>query len=264
MPYDFFNRVPLWAFVVFIELITLLPIEVGQRFGARRRRRAEHEPDGPVGSVVGAALVLLGFIVALTLGAATTRFDSRKEALIDGVNAIETAYRNALLLPDPHAAEVRALLRQYVEIRLEMPKLYHDAERLRELDGRVRMLMRSLFAHAEALAKSDRNSEVYAMFTSSLNEVFQIHNKRIILGGQFRIPILIWVVLFIETIVTMFGVGFQFGLVGNRSWVSNALLALTFALVMVVIFELDQAGRGLINVSSQPMYDLHERMTAQP
>src|SRR5262249_8296106 len=81
MSYEhFLDRLPLWAFVVLIELITLVPIEVGQRFGAKRRQRPEHEPDGPVGNVVGAALILLGFIVALTLGTATSRFDSRKEA----------------------------------------------------------------------------------------------------------------------------------------------------------------------------------------
>src|SRR3954451_10392597 len=103
MSYDhFLDHVPAWVFVIAVELITLLPIELGQRLGARRRRRREHEPEAPVGNVVGATLSLRGFMVALTLGGATARFDARKAALIDGVNAIETAYRNASLLPEPH------------------------------------------------------------------------------------------------------------------------------------------------------------------
>src|SRR5262245_39154423 len=180
----FLDRVPLWAFFVFVALITLLPIEGGLRLGARRRRLADHEPEGPVGNVVGATLVLLGFMVALTLGAATARFDARKEALITGVNAIETAYRNAALLPEPHPGEIRKLLREYVEIRLDLPQLFDEPERLRELDTRIRTLQEALWSHARALAKEDRSSEIYALFTSSLNEVFQIHNKRVILGAH--------------------------------------------------------------------------------
>jgi hypothetical protein len=256
------DQVPVWAFFMFVGLITLLPIEGGLRLGARRRRNAEHEPEGPVGNVVGAALVLLGFMVALTLGAATARFDARKEALIDGVNAIETAYRNAGLLPEPHTGEIRTLLREYVEIRLEMPKLYDEPAKLRELDTRVRSIQKLLWAHAEALAKADRSSEIYSLFTASLNDVFQVHNKRVILGAHYRIPFLVWVVLMLVTVICMFGVGFHFGLVGNRSVIANLLLALTYALVMTILFDLDQPGKGLIDVSQQPMYDLHERLRA--
>jgi len=265
MAFDhFLDRVPVWAFVIFIELITLVPIEIGHRLGKRRQRKTEHEPEGPVGNVVGATLVLLGFMVALTLGAATSRFDARKEALIDGVNAIETAYRNATLLPDPHPAEVRALLRDYVEIRVQMPAAYGDPDKLHEFDARIRVLQKSLWSHAEVLARADRSSETYTYFTSSLSDVFQLYNKRIILSAQFRIPFLLWAVLDLVTMVTMFGVGFQFGLAGNRSHIANAVLGLTFAMVMVTIFDLDQSGRGWIAVNQQPMMELRAQMRANP
>jgi hypothetical protein len=258
-----FDLVPVWAFFIFIELIALLPMEVGQRMGARRRRLDEHEPEGPVGNVVGATLALLGFMVALTLGAATARFDTRKEALIDGLNAIETAYRNAALLPDPHRTESRRLLREYVKVRLAMPELFSDPEQLGKLDAQIRSLEDSLWLHAEALARDDRSSEIYALFATSLNEVFQIYNKRIILGAVYRIPLVVWIVMIIVTIIATFGVGFQFGLVGNRSLIANLTLALTFALVMAIIFDIDQPGKGLIGVNQQPMNALYERMQAQ-
>ena len=259
----FLDGVPVWAFFIFISLITLVPIEVGQRLGARRRRMTEHEPEGPVGNVVGATLALLGFMVALTVGAATNRFDIRKEALIDGVNAIETAFRNAALLPEPHKSESRKLLREYVEVRLTMPKLFGAPDQLRPLDMRIRAIQQSLWSHAEALAKEDRSSEIYALFTSSLNEVFQVHNKRVIIGAVQRIPLLVWAVLMIVTIISTLGVGFQFGLAGNRSPMANLMLALTFALVMTLIFDLEQPGKGLIDVNQQPMYDLYERLRTQ-
>jgi hypothetical protein len=146
--------------------------------------------------------------------------------------------------PSPHKGEIPKLLREWVEIRLEMVKLFDEPDELRKLDARVRSLQQSLGSHAEALSKEDRNSEIYALFVSGLNEV-QVHNKRVILGAEYRIPFLVWVVLMVVTIVTMFGVGFQFGLVGNRSVIANLMLALTFNLVMTIIFDLDQPGKGL-------------------
>ena len=109
----------------------------------------------------------------------------------------------------------------------QIPKLYGDPDQLRTLEARIRSLHRSLWSHAEALAKEDRSSEIYALFTSSLNEVLQIHNKRVIIGALHRIPLLVWMVLMIVTIISTLGVGFQFGLAGNRSLIANLLLALT-------------------------------------
>jgi hypothetical protein len=257
------DSVPVWAFFFLITLIALVPIEVGLYLGARRRKNSGNEPDGPIGGVVGATLALLGFMVALTVGSATARFDARKESLIDGINAIDSTFRNAALLPEPHESEIRKLLLEYVQIRRDMPQLYSEPERMRALDTRVRELQRLLWSHAEALANEDRSSEVYAMFTASLNEVIQVHNKRIIIGAQHRIPFLVWVVLIIVTIITMLGVGFHFGLTGTRSLIANLMLAVTFSLVLTLIFDLEQPGKGWVGVSQQPMHDLYERLRAQ-
>lgn len=254
---------PVWLFFLLFGIAVMLPIEAGQRLGARRRQKEDHEPDGPVGNVVGATLALLGFMVALTVGAASARFDARKEALIEGVNAIETAFRNAALVPEPHKSECRTMLRDYAEMRVGLTQLYGDPDRLKVLDAKIRANQQALWAHAEILAKVDRSSEIYALFTASLNDVIQIHNKRVIIGAQFRIPVLVWAVLIIVTVITMLGVGFQFGLAGNRSVIANLLLAFTFTLVMTLIFDLDQPGKGLIDVNQQPMQELYERLRDQ-
>lgn len=95
------------------------------------------------------------------------------------------------------------------------------------MDARARALYGALWSQAEALAAADRNSEIYSLFASSLNEVLKVHNARIVLGAQHRIPLLIWVVMFVVT----------------------------------VIFDLDQPGKGLIDVSQRPMYELRDRIT---
>lgn len=254
------DQIPVWLFFVVIVAFALLPIEVGQRIGERRRRIDNHEAEGPVSNVVTAMLALLGFMVALTLGAATVRFDERKETLIEAVNAIETVYRNAGLLPEPHKTEARKLIREYVDIRVHIADAYSRPDELKAREDRIASIRESLWSHAEALGVEDRSSENYALFSSSLNEVFQTHNKSVILGAVYRIPVMVWGVLLLVTVITTLGVGFQFGLVGARSPMASLTLALTFALVMTIIFDIDEPGKGMIAVNQQPLFDLQHRM----
>lgn len=258
--YRIMDHVPMWGFVGGVFLITIGSLEIGHRLGVRRKRAAKHEREGPVSTVAGATIGLLGFMVALTLGAAASRLDSRKDAMIDGVNAIEAAYRVAGLVPEPHKSGARGLLREYVAVRVEMPSAFGSPDELRRLDERAKELQQALWSHAEALALADRNSEAYSQFASSLNEVFGVYNRRIILGAQQRIPLLVWSVLLLVTIVAMANVGFAFGLTGGRSVVAD--VALTFTMVMAVIFDLDQPGKGLIDLNQQAMHDLNGRLSA--
>ena len=62
--------------------------------------------------------------------------------------------------------------------------------------------------------------------------------------------------------VAMVAVGFQFEIVGSRRInTANIALAMTFALVLLVAFDLDRAGEGLIHVNQQPMIDLYQSMS---
>lgn len=72
------DRVPVLLFLIAFAMLVLLPIEVGQRLGAHRRRKTDHEPEAPVGNVAGATLALLAFMTALMVGAAISRVDNRK------------------------------------------------------------------------------------------------------------------------------------------------------------------------------------------
>jgi len=42
---------------------------------------------------------------------------------------------------------------------------------------------------------------------------------------------------------------------------ANLALAVTFALVMLLVFDLDRAGEGFITVNQQPMIDLYQAMS---
>ena len=94
-----------------ILLVVLLSVECGYRLGKFRRSRTELEKDAPVGTIVGATLGLLAFILAFTFGLAAARFDTRRQVLLDEANAIGTTYLRAGMLPE-RGEKIRNLLQE--------------------------------------------------------------------------------------------------------------------------------------------------------
>jgi hypothetical protein len=128
------DALPLWALFISILLVVLLSVECGYRLGKYRRGRQEQEKEAPVGTVVGATLGLLAFILAFTFGLAAARFDTRRQVLLDEANAIGTTYLRAGMLPE-RGEEVRRLLRDYVSARLEAVRSGNIAEGIRRSEN---------------------------------------------------------------------------------------------------------------------------------
>src|SRR4029450_12067756 len=109
---------PLWGLFLTVVVLVLAAIEGGYRLGGYRPRQPGREKEAPVGAMVGAMLGLLAFMLAFTFGMAASRFDTRKQLVLDEANAIGTTYLRSAMLPD-RRDEIRALLRSYGDGRLE-------------------------------------------------------------------------------------------------------------------------------------------------
>ncbi len=242
-------------------VLAILAIESGFMLGQTNREKIQPEQLTPIATVVGAVLAMMAFVIALTFGEANSRFDARKVALLEDVTSIQTAYLRANLVPEPHRTTVRSLLRDYVQVRAGIVHAYGEPDTLRLVEQRANVLQDLMWSHVEALAEEQQNSEVSVMFVRSLNDVFNMHTKRVVLGAYYRIPTAMWLALILASGVAMFAVGFQFGIGGNRRiHTANFALALTFAMIMVLAFDLDRAGEGLISVNQQPMLELNRSM----
>src|SRR5436189_2549739 len=111
------DALPLWGVFIAILFVVLISVECGYRLGKYRRSQREQEKEAPVGTMVGATLGLLAFILAFTFGLAASRFDTRRQVLLDEANAIGTTYLRAGML-SKQGEQIRALLRDYVDARL--------------------------------------------------------------------------------------------------------------------------------------------------
>ena len=116
---NFFNVIPIWGLFLATATVVLISLEAGYRLGRYRGALAEHEKEGSTGTMVGATLGLLAFLLAFTFNMASSRYDARRQAFLGEVNAIGNAFLRADLLQEPYRSKTRDLFRQYVDLRLE-------------------------------------------------------------------------------------------------------------------------------------------------
>jgi hypothetical protein len=252
--------IPLWGvFALTIGFVFLL-VEVGFLLGAARRRRSEDVKDASVGQMVGATLGLLAFMLAFTFGMAATRYDNRRALVMQEANAIQDAYLRAELLPQQQRAEIRSLLRRYVETRIS----WSGAEQVHEAIAESEAVQQRLWSHAVALGQEHPNSVMIGLFVFSVNELIDLHTKRVKAGLKSRIPFVIFSMLFFVTSLANASVGYLAGIAGKRANLVSVALVLAYASVFYLIIDLDRPHGGLLIASQQPLHDLRQRISVSP
>ncbi|HZZ80435.1 MAG TPA: hypothetical protein VFE62_18170 [Gemmataceae bacterium] len=251
------DAIPLWLYFTLIVAVCLLAIESGYRFGRWRHQRAAEEKDAPVGAMVAAILGLLAFMLAFTFSLAATRFDLKRQAVLEEANAIGTTYLRTRLLPEPQRDEIADLLREYVDLRLRGVNEGNVAE---TVAGSEKIQTQLWSKAIEASKNKEANPVLTALFLQSLNETIDLHAKRVQVGVRNRIPSSIWFSLFALAVISMTAIGYQSGLCFARRSPAMLGLALAFAGILYLIADLDRGREGFLVVSQQALVDVQKSM----
>lgn len=247
---------PLWLLSLLVIAIVLVSNEVGWRLGSHQQQMQGIEGKTPISAPVGATMGLLAFLLAFTFGMAATRFDSRKQAVMQEANAIGTAYLRTSFLPEQPRAEARQILRDYAALRSGgIATILSDAGMTQAADMQNRLW--AIVSDAMLAA----NTEALSLLTQSVNEIIDLDTIRVTINRN-RIPASIWIMLVMVVVFSMASLGYEFGLAGGRSWVLTILMAIAFTAVITLIADLDRSQIGLLQVSQQPLLDVLDRMSA--
>lgn len=247
---------PLWGLAVMAAALLWLALEAGYRAGQWRHSQAPGEKDQAVGAMVASILGLLALVLGFTFSLSASRFEARRQVVLEESNAIGTAYLRARLLPQPQQTEVARLLEEYADVRVR--RLQEG--KVEEVIFRSEFLHEQLWNEASAAAEQNPNSIMTGVFIQSLNEVIDLHAKRVLVGVRSRIPIVIWAGLYVLSLLGVSCVGYTSGLtVARRSPVMLAVV-IAFSLVLYLIADLDRGQEGLLRVSQQAMVDVQRSM----
>jgi len=250
------DLLPLWGVFFVTFLLVFISEESGFRFGRRRIRSEEETKDPSMGSMVGATLGLLAFMLAFTFSMASSRYDTRRHLIRDEANAIQTAYLRADFVSEPRRTEIQRLLREYVDVRLAGVRQPDP----RPAIARSEEIHHQLWVLTAAEGNRTPGSIVVGLYINTLNELIDLHTKRVQAGLRSRIPSVIIYALYFVTVLAMASVGYLAGLTGKRNHFVTGALVLAFSSVMLLIIDLDRPHEGLLKVNQQVLIDLQKKL----
>ena len=247
--------------LVVTELFVLLLVatELGFRRGRVIRGSLEDPAKSELTILQGAMVGLLSLLLAFTFAMAESRFETRRQLVLEEANAIGTTYLRAQALAQRNQAKVVPLLREYAANRLRYYAAGLDPEKLNEVNQQTQQLQTELWSQAMDAINQDPHSIPAGLFISSLNEVIDLHTKRDI-ARQNHVPQAVLLLLFLVAILAMGIVGFGCGIGDWRNLSVTVTMCLIISLVILVIMNLDRPRRGFIRVSQQSMVDLQNSM----
>jgi hypothetical protein len=210
--------------------------------------------------LVGSLLALMAFLLAVTMGMAADRFDTRRGLVVAEANAIGTAYLQADYLPQPATDEMRALLREYLPLRIAGDK----TEPVQANIARSRELHAEMWRIAAEVARSGHSPDLVSSFGESLTEIVALNESRIVSGLYARVPETILLILLAGSALALGMVGYSGGLSGRRSILSAVVLVVALGAVMTLVMDLDRPQEGFLRVSQQALLDVQSWIGLPP
>lgn len=254
---EILDSLPLWGILLVTTIMVLLAIEVGFRIGLWRSHSQAFDSEALLSSMTGANLALLAFIMAFSFSLAADYHATRKRLVLEEANAIGTAVLRTDLVAPAQGARIRDLLGDYLALRLVVAREQFDPLKMIE-DSLA--LQEAIWKQVDALVEGREADEMDALLVESINQLFDLHEKRVSAGMRARIPSSIWAALGVLLGLSMIGIGHFSGLKGRRNPVSSTALALSFAMVIYLIADLDRPSAGLVRADQSAMLELAERL----
>ena len=187
---------------------------------------------------------------------ATTRYDLRKSYEEEEANAIGTEYVRADLLPQADAAQVRALLRQYTDLRIQFYST-RDRDQLPHINQDTAQLQNKLWATVIGPANA-QPTPVRALAVSGMNDVLNSQGYTQAAWWN-RIPAAAWGMMTAIAIVAnvLLGVG------AHRTKAALfVVVPLVVAVSFMLIADIDSPRGGVIRVRPQNLESLSTSLHA--
>jgi hypothetical protein len=222
-------------------------LEAGRRMGARKRAGARGESIG-TGAIDAAVFALLGLLVAFPFSGAASRFDNRRQLIVEETNDVGTAYLRIDLVPAALQPELRETFRSYIDARIAAYKLMPDIEAARAGLDRANALQSVIWRLAVSAAKDPGAPPSAAvLLLPALNAMFDITTTRA-MATQMHPPVIIFVLLFALALAAAVLAGYGIGGASVRPWLHMMIFAAVMSLSMYVIIDLEFPRLGLIRV----------------
>lgn len=202
-------------------------------------------------------LTLLGLLIGFAFSMAVTRYDQRKDYEEGEANAIGTASVRADLLPDADAAQVRILLKRYLNERVRFYTTL-DPLQLAKINAETVALQDQMWAVVRSAA-AGQATPITALAVSGINDVLNSQGYTQAAWWN-RIPVAAWALIAVIAICCNVLLGYSARRTDRRL---SLVLPLAVSLAFLLISDIDSPRGGAVNVSPRNLLSLAQSMEKQ-
>jgi hypothetical protein len=244
---------------VLVFLLSLLVTWLSARIGMSIRKKQpdlEEKDRQDLDVVVAGTLTLLGLIIGFSFSMAISRYDLRKTYEEGEANAIGTEYVRADLLPAADAANVRALLREYLDQRILFYTTRTD-RKLTQIDEDTARLQSAMWSAVRNPALS-QPTPLVGLAVSGMNDVLnsQGYTQAAWWNG---IPFGAWALMAAMAICSNVLVGYARRRV-HKGVMHFMLLPIVLSIAFAFIADIDSPRWGVIRVRPQNLISLAQSL----
>lgn len=201
------------------------------------------------GTIDAAVLSLLGLLTAFTFSGAYSRYEYRRQLIVQEANAIGTAYLRIDLLPAAAQPALRAKFREYAQSRYDLwGKLPDPAAREAELD-RCAALQSEIWSAAVTATAEETHGETRRLLLPALNEMIDITTTRY-MAMQAHPPLLIYYSLAALAVLASGTAGFGMSRAKRPSYPHIVGFAIVSALTLYLTLDIEFPRFGLVTLDA--------------
>jgi hypothetical protein len=233
-----------------LAVIVLGATSLGAFLGRRVRHLSESLSE-PFGVLQAALLGVVGLILAFGLSLAVTRYENRRDAVVDEANTIGTTYLRAQTLSEPVRSRSLRTLVSYTDSAARLSHYIPGSSQEEAVVATEESLQRRLWALNGQALDQEPLASAPRLYEETLNEMIDAQATRLA-GLNNRVPN---AVLFLEILGAALALGLlaaYLAIVG-RGVIAVFLAAGLVTMLLFVTCDLDRPTRGPIRVPSTPL-----------
>jgi hypothetical protein len=221
---------------------------ISYRLGRHRLQKEDTTPEVS-GAIIGAVFALLGLLLAFTFSGAYSRFDARRQLIVQEANAIGTAYLRLDLLPTSAQAPLREKFQEYAASRAALYEKLTDIPAAKSELARAGKLQKEIWSQAVAASTGSEYQSARILLLPALNEMIDIVTTRTV-AIQTHPPMLIFATLFAIALACAGLTGYRTSKSERPNHFYNVLLAAIIACVLYLILDIEYPRYGLIRLDT--------------
>jgi hypothetical protein len=229
-------------------MLTILTLTfLGYKVGNIKLKKLKLDTVKELSSSFSSLSGLLFLLLAFTFGMSVSRYDNRRQNIVEESNAISTALLRADLYAEKERLVFRQDFQQYIECRIEYYKAGRNIEKLRLSNEHANSVSKRLWQRATRLSFDHTNTDATRQMIPALNEMIDITTTRAA-GEKAKVPDSIIWLLFVLACITSFYSGYSAALKGSIDWLVEFGFCMMISVTVLFIFDLDRPFRGLVTL----------------